>query len=295
MLNGKRGTSVDWNGVFNDIIANIIFSIGSFLIIILGSYFIILKIRANRLRFLRISKNEELAVLPIYIAHLVIIRGGALLADGTPSRHFEGSAVPLREVEAAQKIEKMLKSGMLEIIPQKALTSFATFYRGFVPLTVNINPAPLEIDKLKHLPRLIVIGGPEFNSATAYFMKKANMFRILAPAECDQPTISIRNREGKEELITPDSPDYNLGIVQRCSFENGSQVILLLTGIGTNGTLASVDWFLKNWDKLNKKTRMQDFGLCLQCPKRIVDPYGYRFWTLRREYPEGILTGSISR
>lgn len=242
---------------------------------------------------MRINKKVDLSVLPIYIAHLIIIKGGALLADGTPSRHFEGSAVPLREVEAAESIEKKLGSSLLEIIPEKILRYLSTFSNGFSPLTTETKPAPLEIDKIKHLPRVILIGGPEFNKASDYFLKKANIFTILDPADCHEPTISIKSREGVKEFITPDSRQYNLGIVQRASFENGKQVVLLLTGVGSNGTLAAVDWFLKNWERLNRKVGTQDFGICLQCPSRAVDPTGFRLWTLRREFPEGILTGSI--
>ncbi|MBC8186287.1 hypothetical protein H8E88_34830 [candidate division KSB1 bacterium] len=284
---------IDCNAIFNDVFSNLIFSIGSFLIVLYSTYCFIIKSRSKRLRFLQINKDLEISILPIFVAHLVIVKRGALLANGTPSNHFEGSAVPLKEVNAARLIEKKLSSSILEIIPQKILSLLTKFSRGFIPLNIIIDPAPLDVNKVKHFPRAILIGGPEFNKATEYFLERAKIFRILEPGECDKPTISIKSRAGGEELITPDSPDQNLSIIERISFDNGKQVIVLLSGVGTNGTLAAVDWFLKNWDKLNKKVKMQDFGICLQCPKRSVDPDGYRLWTLRREYPEGILTGNI--
>jgi hypothetical protein len=90
-------------------------------------------------------------------------------------------------------------------------------------------------------------------------------------------------------VIKPDSPGFNLGVAQRYTFDdNGRQTVILLAGIGTNGTLAAVQWFISNWERLPRMVGERDFGVCLQCPKRIKDPDGYLKYTLRRHNPEGV-------
>jgi hypothetical protein len=286
--------SIEIKEIYTELIGNLLFGIFTVIGIFLLAFIVILRTRAKRLRVLGVDKRISLSNFPIYIAHLVIVKGGALLADGTPSLHFEGRAVPIREVESAQKICDHLRSGLIESLPNKILNQLTNVSAAFSPVNVSINPAPLDVNKIKNLTRAIIIGGPEFNTATEYFLEKADMFRILDPKDCVNPTISIKNRDGKDELILPDDPDYNLGIVERATFEDGKQIVLILTGVGSNGTLAAVDWFLKNWDRLNSVVGNKDFGVCLQCPRRKIDPQGYLQWTLRREYPEGVITGNIS-
>jgi hypothetical protein len=279
---------VNWQAVFENIIANIVTGILAALFSFGVAIWILTRIRARRLRLLGISNHQEISTLPIYIAHLVVTKGGALLANGTPSMHFEGSAVPLREVDAARRIEEMLSPGILRFVPSELRAQLEKLSKGFIQLETNIAPAPLDVNQVKHLPKAILIGGPEFNSATEYFMKRAGMFVFLDPAQCNEPTVTVPNQAGGQDRITPDSPSYNLGVVERATFENG-QVIVMLTGLGSNGTLAAVDWFTKHWDELERLVGTKDFGICLQCPKRQVDPNGYLHWSLRRVYPDGIL------
>ena len=284
---------INWTGIYESILGGIFSAIIIFLFGYFTALFITARKRFKRLKIFNFNHLSRSNTIPIYIAHLVVPKGGVLLTNGTPSLHFEGSAVPIKEVNAARKLENAIQSSFYKSTPKSIRRILFSFSNGFINLKFSIEPAPLCTKEVNKQPVIITIGGPEFNSVTKFFLEKAPYYKIKEPEDCIYSKIECQNQFGGIDHITPDSEEKNIGLIQKCSF-NGSKV-LILSGIGTNGTLAAVEWFLDHWDNLANKLSDDDFGVCLQCRKRTIDPDGYKNPEFRSEYPPGIWTSTKSK
>jgi len=286
-----------WSSLLENVLAELLSSaiiVGCSVLIVL---FMITRKRAQRLKVLQIAARSRSHELTILVSHLVVEKGGAQLTDGTPSLHFEGVAVPIREIEAAKRLEKALHAGWLDILPDSIRKVFERVSPGFIRLKITVDPAPRESNKFQHHRHAILIGGPEFNAASGHFLELAKIFQVADPMNCIHPKVNFHNRRGSLDEIVPDTKhedQVNLAVVQRVTFPDG-QMILVLCGTGSNGTLAAVDWFVSHWALLDQLVGEMDFGVCLQCPTRKVDPDGWRDYVLKRQHPEGFLSGHYRR
>jgi hypothetical protein len=134
---------MNWSAVVENMVADLLLAVVGGLLVFAISAAFVLSARARRLNVLQIRGVSELR-LPIYIAHLVVLKHGAQLTDGTPSRYFEGSAVPLPEVNVAAQIAKLLHSSLVDVLPKILQRRLARWSTAFIKITVDIQPAPLD-------------------------------------------------------------------------------------------------------------------------------------------------------
>lgn len=269
-----------------NLLSSLIFAILTILLTLLFTHLSLKSRRVKRLRVLKIDNSTSDIHLPVFTAHLAIAKGEAKLVDGQRSMHFEGSAVPIKEIEAAYSLRDELQVKILTEIPDSIRSWLMRNYRGYNKINFDIQPAPLNPKSELYNTRMIVIGGPEFNAMTSILLNKYDLFTILDAADCVNPTIKLKLNGEDTEFITPDSQNYNLGLVQRITSHENHQVILFLVGVGTNGTLSAVNWFVKNWNRLDEIFGDQNFGVVLECPKRQIDTNGYKKATVRKVYPK---------
>jgi hypothetical protein len=262
-------------GISENIVANIVVWA---LLVFVGagiSLMTIARRRARRLKALGVSDPLQVSEIPIFISLIQVEPGDAKFASGRRAHKFEASAVSIREYEAANRIVRALDRGFIGQLPELLDLPLRRLSLGLGAIQVKIRPAPVEALKDMNTPLLVVVGGPEFNKLTEPLLTRAGMAEIVDPENCDVPTIRLKAFSGSPERnITPDSPGYNLGLVQRSKISSG-QTVIFLVGIRSNGTLAAIDWFVKEWDNLNKYFGDKDFVVCLECPTRTEDPNGW--------------------
>ena len=126
---------------------------------------------------------------------------------------------------------------------------------------------------------MVCVGGPKFNTATAYFMKTENPFLChYKDDSAGRWRVAINRGQRKGEIIGGDlcKDAVDIGYVQRVRNSQTRTVIIIAAGLGVNGTRAAVHYLVEHWKELLRHYGDSDFAVVFQCPDVSKDKDGYK-------------------
>jgi hypothetical protein len=281
------------NAFWIDVLSNLVANGLTLLATTLVTFTLLLSLRVSRraklLRFLGLDNPATPPKVTVYLSNVQVQKGGALHADNSKAETFQANTVMAGEFLDIPLLQKLFDEGALVYIPDGIRRRLEKRHRGFARIEVSFEPSPCPFDLSKVASAcVILIGGIEFNAATAYFLKKGEVFMVLErEVEHMRSIVKISKGESAGQIILPQDSSsraeglryvkesIDLGIVQKQLVDNGSRTVFFASGTGLNGTRASLRYLVSNWRALQKRFGDREFAICLQCTRRRVNHRGY--------------------
>lgn len=240
--------------------------------------------RCGRLvRFFGVSSILNNPVLRIYMSLVYVREGGAVYADGTEASIYQGGTVVADEFLELDTLKKLFKPpALFNLIPPALLKVLNKCNMSFTRIQAVTRPCPLEAQEIEG-SALILVGGPEFNSGTRFYLGRGDTYLRFLPKKAG---VEISGGRGAGQKIYPQGEGMNTAIVMKKRYPDERRTVFFLAGSGANGTRAAMRYIAENWEKLYKQYKDGDFGICIQCESRRQNPQGYLSWDILRIVPE---------
>jgi hypothetical protein len=128
---------------------------------------------------------------------------------------------------------------------------------------------------------LILIGGPLHNLGTKLYYDQNLVFMRSSDWR-----IAVEVIKGKQagRILGPNlspndlsqgdfkHPGIDMAILERQYDKERNSTIFLASGTGTNGTMAAICYLISHWKELNKRHKNTPFSICLECPRKALEP-----------------------
>ena len=260
-------------GVFANIIANILFWVVG------GLGLIILAGRRHALKnFFGLSKSDEYT---IYLSSYTIEKHTVKDRNGV-SRGHEGIAIPEYEFQTIPILSSVISNASKSIIPDLFRGLIDLFWIRSLPM-IRFVPSPKLLNDTP-TSSLLSVGGPKFNAVTDYYLRTRGgvFFTQYKDEQLKRYRIVINSGNRKGEIIGADfqKSEFDIGYIQRFVDSETNATVILLAGLGVNGTRAAANYLATNWLKLHRRYGIKDFGVAIKCPDFHKDPEGYRHFTV---------------
>jgi len=293
------------------ILLNLVSSLLSWLIVFTALFLFyvlhLIRRRRNLLNFLGI--NPQNLRIRVYFSSFLLNPGTVEDLENKKTL-WGGLAISAGEFQIIPDIDKWLsilarRSNFFEyffdyLSPKKFRTPF---------VQIEYLPSPRSYEDLKLINcTLILIGGPLHNLGTKLYydqnlvFMRTNDWRIAVEV--------IRGKLAGRVLgpnINPNDhsqsdfkhPGIDMAVLERQYDKERNSTIFLASGTGTNGTRAAICYLISHWEELNKRHKDTAFSICLECPRKAVEPGSpwassiadqscYQNSTLHLELPQGL-------
>lgn len=258
-------------GVLENIVANILFwVVGG-----LGLWLIILTGRRRALRNFFGFKQTDKYV--IYLSSYTIERHTVKDRNGVLRGH-EGIAIPEYEFQTIPILSSVISNAGKLIVPDLFKGLIDKFWIQSLPV-IRFEPSPKVLND-PPASSLISVGGPKFNAVTDYYLRTRGgvFFTQYKDENLQRWRIVINSGNRKGEIIGADfqKTEVDIGYIQRFVDSETNATVILLAGLGVNGTRAAANYLATNWLRLHRRYGIKDFGVAIKCPDFNKDPEGYQ-------------------
>lgn len=269
-----------WTGVLENIVANILFWV-------VGGLLLWVAIMTGRRRALRrffgIKKTDEYV---IYLSSYAIEKHSVKDRNGVVRGH-EGIAIPEYEFQTIPVLSSILSTAGKSIVPDLFRGLIDHLWIQSLP-AIRFEPSPKALND-SPVSSLISVGGPKFNAVTDYYLRTRGgfFFNQYKDESLQRWRIVINCGNRKGEYIGADFPKtkVDVGYIQRIVDSETRATVILLAGLGVNGTRAAAQYLAANWHGLYRRYGNKDFGVAIKCPDVNMDPEGYRQYTVLTNLP----------
>ncbi len=271
-----------WFNVLAEIVASLI----QWLVIIslsaIAAAIYVLSRRGRFLRFFGISSILENPTVRIYMSVVYVREGGAMSVDGSVARIYQGATVVVDEFLELDTLTSLFKPPtMFSLIPPALLKVLERWSMNFTQVQVIPRPCPLDPNELQG-GVLILIGGPQFNAGTLCYLERGGVYLQFLPNKAGVKI--VRGRSARQK-VTPQGEGMNTAIIQKQTYPDEGRIVFFLAGTGANGTRAAIRYLKENWERLYKRYKEDDFGICIQCESRRQNSKGYQQFDVLRIVP----------
>lgn len=258
-----------WLGVTGNIIANLVFWLVGGLIV-----WLLLQVGRRRAMF-RFFGMKNLGEYVIYLSSYYIEKGTIKDRNGVPRGH-EGRAIPEYEFQSIPTLNSILSPASIRNVPDILRGLIDSVWTRSLP-TIRFELSP---NKIQNPPSssALCVGGPKFNAVTQYYLDtNRGFFRHYKDDKIGRWRIEINQGINVHKIIGGDfaKDEVDVGYIQRFTDIETGATIILLAGLGVNGTRAAACYLAKNWRYLDKKFAKKDFAIAFRCPDIKRDPMGY--------------------
>jgi hypothetical protein len=194
------------------------------------------------------------------------------------------AALPDGEFQVIPAISQLFASRLVEVVPDM-LSGLADSFWMLKRPKLEFKLSPQKPEELRATSS-ICVGGPAFNSATAYYLLTCRPFLTFVRESDtnDKEHIEVA-RGNKTGTVITHELGWDVAVLNRVTDTESKNTIFIAAGLGVNGTRAAVDYLISNWEKLAKTYQDQDFGICLKCPGSSIEPEGYRKYEIVLQVP----------
>jgi len=258
-----------WLGVASNVVANAVFwFVGG---AIVCSLLQIGHRRAMR-RFFGMRAPHEYV---IYMSSYQIEKGTIKDRNGVARGH-EGRAIPEYEFQTIPTLNSILSASSIRNVPDIFRGLVDSFWTQSMP-PIRFEPSP---NVIQNPPpsSILCVGGPKFNAVAQYYLDThRGFFNHYKDDSIGRWRIAINHGSKTNNLIGANlaKEEVDVGYIQRFTDTETDATIILLAGLGVNGTRAAACHLAKNWRHLYREFGTKNFAIAFRCPDVKQDPLGY--------------------
>jgi hypothetical protein len=224
--------------------------------------------RGRLLQFFGI--NDRLRDASIFVSRLEVKPSGT---TGIEDLHqgYIGPAIVRIEYDAALALKRRLDSNWLVHVPKSLSALFRSSKHAFSSLNpqVDVSPPPdyADEDVKRVLSRnLILLGGVIHNLLAARCLRSdRSFFDLRKNASGGWDVVLLTS--GAEQTLAGRSKGQELAIIQRITYRETGNTVVVCAGLGGGATHGSVLYLLEHYDTLQRRYPQRDFGICLAWPQ----------------------------
>ncbi len=269
-----------FKGVIENLVASIIFWVVGGLIF---WFYLFFRKKIALRKFFGIKTDNY----TIYLSSYQIDKNTVKDRNGITRGH-EGKAIPEYEFQTIPNLSSIFLKSTRLLSPDIFKGLIDGIWTRSLP-EIRFELSPLKVNEAP-THSLISVGGPKFNAVTNYYLETRNgrfFFNQYKDMELKRWRILIKNGNRQDEIIGKDflKEDVDIGYIQRIVDPETNATVILIAGLGVNGTRAAANYIASNWLKLYHRYGLNDFGIALKCPDFHKDPEGYRNVTVLTQLP----------
>jgi hypothetical protein len=195
---------------------------------------------------------------------------------------FDERGIPSEEFQLVPTISSLFLSSQLGPIPEAFSGLIDSFWLIKRP-SIEFLASPQDAEDIR-FANTICVGGPAYNTATAYYSKACSPYFALSHAGDGWRAHILRGTRAGESVTADEG--WDLGILNKCYDVEHGTTIFIVAGIGINGTIAAAEHLVSNWQTLQTAYKAEEFGLYLRCPYRTSnDLTGYEMAEVMMQLP----------
>jgi hypothetical protein len=252
------------NDFFANVAANTIANICTAIAFAVVAYMIYLRSlfteRKKTLKFFGITpKSKQLTII---VSRLKIKPGGTEPIDGqTISKGYTEIAIAKPEYDGALLLSKLIEPRWIAIIPKTLRDWLSNRYVSFARIEASIDVSPKSEGEVPKT-NIISIGSSIYNAATSEYLKHPSCkFQF---EKIGEERVIVSHKLGSKGIVPGrDAMDRELAVIQRVHDKQFGNTVIICAGLGWEATYASIEYLLKNRQKIELKCKDNDFGILL--------------------------------